>query len=206
METSVLTGELLGVKKELYEFFENSNVEVNDGMKAYPEYILEIDRYFDYSMITAIKLGWSTFEITPDFGDISIGNRMFKNCKNLIEARYYKRIMGEEFFYGCEKLKIVPYYDHIQDMRKMFYGCKSLERVTIDMSHSADCYGAFYNCESLSEVRMVGDPANVRVLGDMFYGVKDEGVLYYDDRYDYNKIINILPENWISMPYTVGGD
>ena len=37
----------------------------------------------------------------------------------------------------------------------------------------------------------------------MFSGVKTNGTLYYDSRYDYSKIINVLPSTWTAVPYDV---
>ena len=37
----------------------------------------------------------------------------------------------------------------------------------------------------------------------MFDGVVKSGILYYDSRYDYSKIISLLPPKWTASTYIV---
>ena len=64
-------------------------------------------------------------------------------------------------------------------------------------------YNIFYDCEHLVEVRFKGKPVPTLNINNMFSGIGTNGTLYYDSRYDYSRIINILPSTWTAVPYDV---
>lgn len=58
----------------------------------------------------------------------------------------------------------------------------------------------FYNCTRLIEVYMDGDVSNVSDVSDMFSLITTEGTFYYNPKYDYSKIIEVLPATWTAVP------
>ncbi len=60
--------------------------------------------------------------------------------------------------------------------------------------------GAFYDAPFLKTLTMTGDVSKVDDVTDMFGKISNSGTFYYNPQYDYSKIINVLPENWVAKP------
>ena len=159
---------------------------------------------------------------------------MFNGCINLINVPRLNTsnvTTFESTFYGCKKLTTVPEIDfssanntqymfqdcyglttipklntsNVKYMGSMFYGCKNLTTVTqLDISNATNLYQTFAYCSKLNEVRFKGKPQPSITTGYMFDGITTNGTLYYDSRYDYSVIINVLPSTWTAVPYDVG--
>lgn len=89
------------------------------------------------------------------------------------------------------------------NMHNFFCGCKSLQRIDLskwDTSNVTDMSGMFAYCDSLTELIMGGDVSNVYNAGLMFAFTKTTGTLYYNEKYDYSKIIEQLPTTWTAVP------
>ena len=115
-------------------------------------------------------------------------------------------VIFDGMFYNCGKLTELPHLDtsNAYYLQNLFSGCSSLISIPeLDISNVRDMSSAFENCTKLMEVRLKGDPSKLTIIVDMFRNVKTNGTLYYDSRYDYSKIINILPSTWTSVPYDI---
>ena len=144
-----------------------------------------------------------------DTSNAVIFDGMFYNCGNLTELPYLdtsRGIIFNRMFSNCSKLIKLPHLDtsNAYYLQHLFAGCSSLISIPeLDISNVRDMSCAFENCTKLMEVRLKGDPSKLTIIVDMFRNVKTNGTLYYDSRYDYSKIINILPSTWTSVPYDV---
>lgn len=113
--------------------------------------------------------------------------------------------MGGMFTY-CPKLPAIPQMDtsNVTNMDSMFSYCISLTTIPqLDISKVTSMYHIFYECKKLVEVKFKGKPVSTLNVNNMFSGIKTNGTLYYDSRYDYSKIINVLPSTWTAVPYDV---
>lgn len=111
-----------------------------------------------------------------------------------------------EIFRYCVKLTAIPQMDtsKVTSMESMFSNCESLTTIPqLDISKVTSMYNMFYSCYHLVEVRFKGNPVSTLNVNNMFSGIKTNGTLYYDSRYDYSKIINVLPSTWTAVPYDV---
>lgn len=72
-----------------------------------------------------------------------------------------------------------------------------------DITNVGKLGSIFLQCPNLESVTMMGCPADDLVSINMFNLVITNGVLYYDSRYDYSKIIAELPSTWTAVPITV---
>ena len=136
-------------------------------------------------------------------------NKMFSWCTSLttIPQMDTSNVTSmESMFYYCTELTTIPQMDtsNVTNMESMFYNCTKLTSVPqLDISKVTRLYNIFYNCEHLVEVKFKGNPVSISNVNNMFYGIKTNGTLYYDSRYDYSKIINVLPSTWTAVPYDV---
>lgn len=128
--------------------------------------------------------------------------------------------------FSRSNIKSIPNFDtsHIQNGRNMFSYCSNIEGAqTFDAASLTDGYELFRHCTSLEEITLLnidnlitttnifayttnlkkitlyGNPANMAVSTNFLLNNSNEGVLYYDGRYDYSKIINVLPETWTAI-------
>lgn len=109
-------------------------------------------------------------------------------------------------FQNCANLKKVNPLDlsNAVEVMGMFQGCSSLERIELNnISNIVNATRLFSECHNLSEVKLSGNVNPNINTTNMFYNVNlySEGILYYDSRYDYGKIIDALPENWTAVPF-----
>ena len=169
-----------------------------------------------------------------DFSSATTVRNMFGGCINLINVPRLNTsnvTVFDSMFYGCGKLTTVPEIDfssaiytqfmfqdcyglitipklntsNVKYMGNMFYGCRNLTTITqLDISNATNLYQIFAYCSKLNEVRFKGKPQPSIKTGYMFDGITTNGVLYYDSRYDYSIIMNVLPSTWTAVPYDVG--
>lgn len=184
-----------------------------------------------YSMFNGCKKLTTIPEL--DFSSATNVQNMFRGCINLINVPRLNTsnvTMFDSMFYGCNKLTTVPEIDfssaiytqnmfqdcyglttipklntsNVKYMGSMFYGCRNLTTVTqLDISNATNLYQTFAYCSKLNEVRFKGKPQPSITTGYMFDGITTNGTLYYDSRYDYSVIINVLPSTWTAVPYDV---
>ena len=144
-----------------------------------------------------------------DTSNVRYMQNMFSNCEKLTtipQMDTSKVINMERMFYYCYKLTTIPQMDtsNVFYMGDMFQYCISITTIPqLDISKVNDMSYMFYNCSSLVEVRFKGEPVSTLNVNYMFANIQTNGTLYYDSRYDYSKIIKVLPSTWTAVPYDV---
>ena len=144
-----------------------------------------------------------------DTSNVRYMQNMFSNCEKLTtipQMDTSKVINMERMFYYCYKLTTIPQMDtsNVFNMGDMFQYCTSITTIPqLDISKVKDMSYMFYYCEKLVEVRFKGKPVSTLNVNAMFWNITTNGTLYYDSRYDYSKIINVLPSTWTAVPYDV---
>ena len=144
-----------------------------------------------------------------DTSNVRYMQGMFNTCDSLTtipQMDTSKVIKMSEMFGWCYALTTIPQMDtsNVVNMESMFQSCESLTTIPqLDISKVTSMYNIFYNCGHLVEVRFKGNPVSTLNVNNMFSGIKTNGTLYYDSRYDYSKIINVLPSTWTAVPYDV---
>ena len=144
-----------------------------------------------------------------DTSNVRYMQSMFESCEKLTTIPQMDtsnvRYMNE-MFSSCYKLTAIPQMDtsNVINMEWMFYYCSSLTTIPqLDISKVNNMSYMFYYCEKLVEVKFKGNPMSDLNVNYMFANVTTNGTLYYDSRYDYSKIINVLPSTWTAVPYDV---
>lgn len=108
-------------------------------------------------------------------------------------------------FMSCNKLQeaVIDDWDvsRVTDVQYMFSGCNSLQIMFLrnwNISKINNYNYMFWNCYNLTELYMAATAlnANASNLANMFKGVRSSGVFYYNPKYDYSKITEVLPTNW----------
>lgn len=140
--------------------------------------------------------------------NVTIMDNTFEYCEKIttipqLDTSKVESMVG--MFFYCQSLQTIPQLNtsKVTSMRSMFSYCKSLTTVPeLDISSATSITDMFLDCTSLVEVRFKGNPSK---LGQytVFSGVNTSGVFYYDSRYDYSKIISVLPSTWTAVPYDV---
>lgn len=111
-----------------------------------------------------------------------------------------------EFLDGCVNVLSVnlgqarTYYHDAVNLGCMFSGCNLVSSIDLSSLDTTDVYsisGIFKGCSNLSEVTMYYPVDNITELEEAFSGVAEVGTFYYNPKYDYSKIINILPPGWV---------
>ena len=134
---------------------------------------------------------------------------MFYYCNSLTtipQLDTSKVIYMSFMFYNCINLITIPQMNtsNVSDMNNMFCYCEKLTTVPqIDISNVGDMSSMFGSCYRLTEVKFKGKPLSTLKVSGMFSSIKTNGTLYYDSRYDYSRIINVLPSTWTAVPYDV---
>ena len=134
---------------------------------------------------------------------------MFYYCaslNNIPQLDTSSAISMTYMFTGCSKLNNIPQLDtsNVTNMSYMFEYCRSLTSIPqLDISKVTDMSYMFYDCTNLVEVKFKGEPKSSLAVSGMFSGITKNGILYYDSRYDYSKIIGVLPSTWTAVPYDV---
>ena len=168
-----------------------------------------------------------------DTSNVTDMSYMFSYCHNLISVPQLEtsRVKNMRYmFYYCSSLNNIPQLDtsNVVSMSYMFMGCSSLNNIPqlntsnvtnmsymfeycrsltsipqLDISKVTDMRYMFTDCTNLVEVKFKGEPKSSLAVGSMFSGITTNGTLYYDSRYDYSKIIGVLPPTWTAVTYTV---
>ena len=141
------------------------------------------------------------------------------NVKNMYELFYYcssltsipqldtsSVISMSYMFQGCSSLTNIPQLDtsNVTDMSYMFEYCRKLTSIPqLDISKVTNMSYMFADCTNLVEVKFKGEPKSSLNVSGMFSSITTNGTLYYDSRYDYSKIISLLPPKWNAVTYTV---
>ena len=168
-----------------------------------------------------------------DFSSVMDASNMFSGCSKLttiteLEFQSLRNVIS--MFGGCNSLTTIPQLNtsKVNDMSYMFQDCKSLTTIPqldtsnvttmyylfnsctnlitvpqLDISNVTNMNGMFSSCRSLNEIRFKGKPQTSIKLAYTFSNIAENGTLYYDSRYDYSKIINVLPSTWTAVPYDV---
>ena len=141
--------------------------------------------------------------------NVTTMENMFSECRNLqsIPLLNTSKVTNmREMFYYCTSLQSIPQLNtsKVTNMWNMFRGCKSLQSIPqLDISKVTTIMGAFSGCNNLIEIKFKGEPKSSLEVSGTFDNVGENGILYYDSRYDYSKIINNLPSTWTAVPYDV---
>ena len=118
--------------------------------------------------------------------------------------------MGQ-VFYECHSLKTLNINgwntSNVTDMSYMFYNCHSLTDIdlsTWDTSNVTNMGGMFANCQSLTSLTITSNIDNVISVNgrynNLFDGVYTEGIFHFNPAYNYDIILNELPDTWIAKP------
>ena len=119
----------------------------------------------DKTMLVECPKG-NTGSITIPASVESICREAFFGCSNLTSLTLAEgsalTTIGEYAFQDCAGLTSFSIPDGVSSIFRAFYGCPSLESVTIPSSMTFIDMEAFYNCTSLSEVNI---PSSVTAIG-----------------------------------------
>ena len=134
---------------------------------------------------------------------------MFRGCRSLTTIPPLNTSNVNDMSYmfeRCKSLTTIPQLDssNVTNMTNMFNECTKLINVPqLDISSVTNMFQMFTHCQNLNEVRFKGKPQTSIDLDYAFSNIAENGTLYYDSRYDYSKIINVLPSTWTAVPYDV---
>ena len=192
---------------------DTSNVTIMQNMFEHCQSIQSIPQ-LDTSKVTSMSnmFGYCTLlQSIPQLDTSKVTNmeNMFNSCKSLqsIPQLDTSKVTNmREMFYYCESLQSIPQLDtsKVVNMWNTFRGCKSLRSIPqLDISKVTNMNYTFYNCVNLIELKFKGKPTASLSVSGTFDLVETNGVLYYDSRYDYSKIIGVLPSTWTAVPYDV---
>ena len=167
-----------------------------------------------------------------DVGNIIDASYMFNGCSNL-QHLYFdlpESVTNTSYmFKDCTSLKTLPNIldtSNVTNMSYMFYYCKNIDVIPqLDTSNVTNMEGMFgyVNAEStpplntsnvenmkdmfydssFKSITMIGGVDKLTTTTSMFSLMTSSGTFYYDDRYDYSKIIAQLPSTWTAVPITV---
>ena len=173
---------------------------------------INYDLTYSYDIIHPFPKGYELkcyFKLHND----TMRERIFDNCYDLksVDLRSYRNLkIGDvaSMFYYCDNLESVKLgeVEFIENgennFYNMFYYCQNLKSVdlTYFMKNIQPYHKYFLNmfryCANLQMIKMMGDISNVTNFGNMFDGIPNKGIFYCDNRYDYSKIIEKLPQGW----------
>lgn len=157
---------------------------------------------------------WETFDMNDyDWSLVYDCGEMFMNCENAktITLAPIKPFSAYQMFRYCNSLTEIKGIEDLDVsnviyMNYMFgdcYNITSLDLSKWDTSKVTSMLMMFSYCNKLNEIKMGGDVSNVTDVSSMFpTGVRD-GKFYYNDKYDYSKIIAVLPVGWTAIPMTI---
>ncbi len=151
---------------------------------------------FDFSKMTSISelfkdcISLTSLDVSNvNTSNITNMNRLFQNCSSLTSLD-------------------LSSFDtsNVTNMHEMFLNCSSL--VSIDLSNfgtnNVENMGwMFYGCSKLTSVKMMGNTSNLRYATGFFPYTTNTGTFYYNEAYDYSKIIAELPNAWTAIPCAV---
>ena len=141
---------------------------------------------------------------------------MFTEAYNLSEINTENidtsnAITIEGMFSNCQSLTSLDVStwntSNVENMNCTFIGCSKLTDLDLsnwDTSNVTDMGGMFAYCTSLTSVTMTHSVDNVErvqaVYTELFQDVETEGVFYFNPVYNYDIILNELPDTWIAEP------
>ena len=100
-----------------------------------------------------------------------IGDSAFEGCAKLKNASFLSKnleIIKHSTFYGCISLEHLSLPQELTGIESLaFYGCKSLKVVAIPMGVEIIGYSAFENCTNL---KSIGLPPETEIGDDAFKG------------------------------------
>ena len=216
LDTSKVTsmGEMFRECKSLESipYLNTSNVILMDNIFYRCEKLTTIPQ-LDTSKVVSMKSMFSyckSLESIPhlDTSNVTSMSSIFEGCEKLTtipQLDTSKVVSMDGMFYYCKSLQTIPQLvtSKAKYMQNMFWRCSSLTTVPeLDISSAISITDMFSDCTSLVEVRFKGDPSKLEQYS-AFLRVYTNGVFYYDSRYDYSKIINVLPSSWTAVPYDV---
>ena len=151
---------------------------------------------FDFSKMTSISelfkdcISLTSLDVSNvNTSNITNMNRLFQNCLSLTSLD-------------------LSSFDtsNVTNMHEMFLNCSSL--VSIDLSNfgtnNVENMGwIFCGCSKLTSVKMMGNTSNLRYATGFFPYTTNTGTFYYNEAYDYSKIIAELPNAWTAIPCAV---
>lgn len=187
---------IIQAKSDIKTSIENKGITVGDI--SISEYSKKIDEItggggeVKQKLPNGMTLSGSTFtEIDMnqwDWSDIYDWSDMFNSCNKLENITFPTN----------QKIKVL-------DATWMFYGtkCKEYDLTSFDFS---ECFSMkeMFRSSSITILRMAGSVDKLEDTTQMFFGrinSTENGYFYYDSRYDYSKIIEVLPSNWEAIPY-----
>ena len=144
-----------------------------------------------------------------DTSKVTDMSNMFRECQQLttIPQLDTSKVTDMGYmFYNCNELTTIPQMDtsKVTNMGYMFYKCDNLTTIPqMDISEVTSVNRMFAYCSNITELRFKGNPSKITDTSSMFYVVYTTGTFYYDERYDYSVIINIIPSTWTVIPYNV---
>ena len=165
--------------------------------------VIDMSYMFDscYSLTTIPQLNTSN---VPNMSN------MFRSCRSLqsIPLLDTSKVWNMTYmFSGCESLTSIPSemdLSYASNMCSMFRECFNLTSIPeIDITRKYDVSYMFSDCRKLTEVKFKGKLRSDLNVTRMFGDIQTTGTLYYDSRYDYSKIINVIPSTWTAVPYDV---
>lgn len=161
--------------------------------------------------ITLSGSTWEAFDGSQwDWSNVYDYSQMFKVCSNLKQVTNMpvKAKSFVEMFSGCSNLEYIDLNgwdtNGVYSMERMFYQCRKIKSIDLsncDLSNVISMNCAFFQCAALAEIRFGSDISKLVNVDSMFQGITNTGVLYYPEKYDYSKIINVLPSKWTVVPY-----
>ena len=184
---------IIQAKSDIKTSIENKGITVGDiSISEYSKKIDEITGGGEgkQKLPNGMTLSGSTFtEIDMNQWDwtyVYDWNSMFYSCKNLSHITFPTN----------QKIKVL-------DATYMFHNtkCKEYDLTSFDFSKCHSMYQMFFYVPAPVTIRMSGSVENVENTENMFLNNGNRGVFYYDSRYDYSKIIEVLPSNWEAIPY-----
>lgn len=107
----------------------------------------------------------------------------------------------------CNRLEHITFPTNqkikVLDATCMFYTtqCREYDLTSFDFSQCYSMKEMFRSCNYINTLRMAGSVDKLEDTTDMFYLAPANGSFYYDSRYDYSKIIEVLPSSWEAIPY-----
>jgi hypothetical protein len=173
---------------------------------------INYDFKYSYDLIKPFPKGYELkcyFKLHDD----TMRERIFSECHDLksVDLRSYKNLkIGNvaSMFYYCSNLESVKLgeVEFVENGKSNFYNmfiyCQNLKSVDLTyfmkniQPYHTYFTSMFSNCSNLQMIKMMGDVSNVTNLYYMFDGIPNKGIFYCDNRYDYSKIIELLPEGW----------
>ena len=86
----------------------------------------------------------------------------------------------------------------------MFAFCSlltSLDLSNFNTGNVTDMSYMFSGCSNIESIKMGGDIKNLSSYNAILNDINTSGILYYNETYNYDKIINELPNTWTAIPY-----